>query len=173
MSELKRIVSSLPQLTKVERQTLRQTLDFLDSTKGKTFAPLLATNDWLTPGILFELRRRGMSYPPLTEKRLNSLSPNYFADAVPIMEGLRQKLKKSKERVAGARLNHAELLSFGRTIARALAEYLQPVGPVGLKFMLNNVAKVPDALEASFPEYLASSMLWVLVGARTGEGNAV
>lgn len=166
MTELKQIISKLPKLTKAEKQTLRQALDFLDGGKGKATTVVVNNNDWLTPGIEYELRRRGMSYPALTERRLNSLAPGYTDDAALVMIDLRQKLTRAKARTSEVRLHHAELLSFGRTVARVLAEYLQPVRPLGLKFMLGNVAKVPDAIEAAFPDYLASGMVWLLVATK-------
>lgn len=165
MSAVKQIISSLPKLTKAERQQLRQAMDFLDGGKNRVVvAAQLSTEDWLAPGLLIELRRRGLGHPPLSVDRLNSLAPNYAADSAALRADLREKLKRGKAQACAERLNHVELLAFGRCCARALAEYLQPSRPVGLKVLFTNVSRVPDALEASFPDYLATGMIWLLVG---------
>jgi len=164
MSEVKQIISKLPGLTKAERGRIRQTIEFLDGGKGKSAVTKGASDDWLTPGILYELKRRGMSYIGISEQRLNSLAPNYATDSAAVRADMRERLKRAKAQNSDVRLDQAELISFGRVVARALAEYLQPVAPVGLKLLLGNISKVPDAIEASFPDYLSCSMLGLLIG---------
>jgi len=174
MNSVKQIISSLPSLSKADRDRIRQTIDFLDG-KGKSVVTKGSGEDWLTPGVLYELKRRGMSYPALNEQRLNSLAPNYIVDAAAIRADMRERLKHAKALTSNQRLDQAELIGFGRTAARALADYLQPIRPIGLKFLLTNIAKLPDAIEASFPDYLSSSMLGVLIGRsidRSQTGNS-
>ena len=166
MTELKQIIGKLPKLTKVERQNLRQALDFFDGGKTKaatSAAPQVNVQDWLTPGIIAELRRRGLEYSGLSEKRINGMAPDYLAESTAVMVYLRRKMLKSKAQASTARLDHAELLGLGRVIAQVLADYLQNVRSINLKYMLTNISKVPDAIEASFPGYLGAGMLYMLV----------
>lgn len=165
MSELKQIVGKLPKLTKAERQTLRQALDFFDGGKTKALnKPQITVQDWLLPGIIAELRRRGLEYSGINERRIASMAPDYEKEAAALMASLRQKLIKAKAITTQERLTHAELEGFGRVSARALADYLQNTRSLNLKFMLGNISKLPDALEASYPSYLACGMVGVLVG---------
>ena len=167
MSELKQIIGKLPKLTKAERQTLRQALDFFDG--GKTKAAVsgkekVVVHDWLIPGIIAELRRRGLEYSGLSDRRIASMAPDYEEESKALMVSLRQKLIKAKALTSKERLTHAELEGFGRVSARALADYLQNTRSLNLKFMLGNISKVPDALEASYPSYLACGLVGVLIG---------
>jgi hypothetical protein len=172
MTELKQIIGKLPKLTKAERQNLRQALDFFDGGRTKaatSTVPQVVVQDWLTPGIITELRRRGLEYSGLSEKRINGMAPDYITESRGVMIDLRNKMLKSKAQASTARLDHAELLGFGRIIAQVLADYLQNVRSINLKYMLTNISKVPDALEASFPGYLSSGFIYFLIKSHRGK----
>lgn len=168
--DVKQINSALGKLTKEERRTVRAALDFLEGRKSTGTTTQADTEDWLLPGIVAELRRRGLSYA-LPQKQLNKIAPDYATDSIAVRNDLRERLKRDKAQVSDDRIDHAELIAFGRVSARALADYLQPVAPIGLKFLLTNITKVPDALEASFPDYLSSGMLWILVQHGNGKDS--
>ena len=174
MLDVKQIISALPKLTKAELRQLRQAIDFIDGKSTlKKASGWQQTEDWLTPGLLYELKRRGLTYGYLDEQRLKNMAPNYAADSEVVRENLREKLKQSKALISTKRLDHAELVAFGRIAARALADYLQPVASLGLKFLLTNVGKISEALEQSYPEYLQSSMIWMVVTHSESKGNSL
>jgi hypothetical protein len=159
---LQKMVGQLPQLSASERQRLRQALDFLGT--KKVSATPSSTEDWLLPGIERELRRRGLSFAKLTPALVRRTAPNYVEDATAFCQYYGEKLRKAEPG-----LKHAHFLALGAVFARALADYLpQRLPPnvvVGAQTMLQNVSKLPDAIQASFPDYLASSgMVWVLIG---------
>lgn len=60
----------------------------------------------------------------------------------------------------------AERYALGKMVARALRDYLVWQEHFGLKSMLAQVDKIPEALDASFPGYIASGMLGVLIKVR-------
>ena len=102
-------------------------------------------------GITSELRRRGLwSRSPVPKKLL----PEGFAEkSVVVREHLLKGLTKPNPRPA-------ERMALGALAAAALADYLTKVQvPVGPKTLLNNIEKVPLALEESFPGYWAQKLL--------------
>jgi len=158
LSELQRIINQLPKLTPAERNQLRQVLAFLDGGKSAKPLPSKSTDDWLLPGLAHEVKRRGGSHPPLNDTTLNKLAPGYVADSLRVCRHLKDGLPVT--------IKHEQLLAMGRVVARALADYLQNAGvPIGLKVMLNNVAKMSEAIEQSFPGYLEAGWLGYLINA--------
>ena len=57
----------------------------------------------------------------------------------------------------------AELAALGQVVARALADYVVTYSSLTIKAMMRNVAQVPQALDASFPGYLAAGMIGILI----------
>jgi hypothetical protein len=162
---LKEMIVGLGKLSKPELGQLRNALDNVGAPSSSATSGPQTGADWLFDGILYELQRRGLSYPKLPKDRLNSLAPNYFADSVPIMTNLRVELLRVKKRIPGATLRQAELDALGRKAARELARLLQGgPAPMSLRTMLVNVLRIPEALEASYPGYLASGMILHLIG---------
>jgi hypothetical protein len=149
--ELQEIIRKLPRLTLVEKRILLKELGSASVTP-----PEKSLDDWLLPGIEAELRRRGLSHRALNQKLINRLAPNYFEESKRVREHLLGQLKPLK-------LKHAELISLGGIFAQALASYRSPVTPIGIKFMLQNVGNIPEAIEQSFPGYLGAGMLQYLI----------
>lgn len=149
--EFQQIIRWLPKLTDVEKRMLMKQL-------GGTTPPAIkegSIDDWLLPGISAELRRRGLSHPSLTREDINRIAPNYWADSLRVRADLRTRLS--------AKLKHGELIGLGHIVVRALADYRSPVTPIGVKFLLTNIGKIPEAIEQSFPGYLACGMLHHLI----------
>ncbi len=157
----------LPKLSAQRIQDLRLLLDTY-------YAPEAATNhdasDWLLSGIQDEMRRRGLGCPPLTAK---FVSKDVFAQAAAVKEILTKSARRS-----GSSLSTTQWLALGKVCAEALATLIlswkvedettqewKPV-PFSVRVMLNNIAKVPEALEADFPGYLEAGLLHLLVRVR-------
>jgi hypothetical protein len=118
-----------------------------------------AKSDWLLTGILHELSRRGLHYHGQIDVSIIRLAPNYGDVAASMRDELVHEFKRSHPQP-----KYAELLALGSVTARALAEYLIRVrAPVGLKTMLQNVGKVFEALDVSYPGYVQSGFLGMLV----------
>lgn len=162
---LKKIVGQLPQMSRADRMRLRVALDFVDGGKTKQRAESVArsTDDWILPGIGRELRRRGLVTGKLSSEQISRAAPNYRADAALFCSRYQKRFQRERPG-----LRHAELVGLGIVFARALADYLPGVLPpnvgLGLRTMLSNVSKLPDAIEASFPDYLQCGMILALIG---------
>jgi hypothetical protein len=150
-TELQQVIRLLPRLSASEK---RMVLGRLGSVSAQ---PVKSLDDWLLPGIDAELRRRGLNHRPLSTATISRLAPNYFAESTQVRQHLEKQLKRSVP------LKHAQLVSLGNVLARALADYRSPVTPLGIKFMLQNVGNIPEAVEQSFPGYMAAGMLHCLV----------
>lgn len=137
---------------------MQQRLVFLRGTAPATVKP--ATNDWLLEGITNELRRRGlwMRAHPIPK---NLLPDGYEAKAAHIQKYL---IKGCGEK----RLKSISMMVLGQVAASSLADYLLRARvPVSPKTLLNNIDKIPAAIDASFPGYWAAAALSVCAKARS------
>jgi hypothetical protein len=114
-------------------------------------------DDWLFDGICHELSRCGM----ITKEAMPSIrrSPAFKAYQ-PKAVGIRRMLLKRAIGLPNSPLARGVL---GRQVAWCLAVSIERWGTVSTTFMLNNVEKVPEAVEEQFPGYLASGFLAKLV----------
>lgn len=150
--EFNQIIRWLPKLTVSEKRMLLKELG------GTSTMPESSVSDWLLPGIEAELRRRGLSFRPLTQQTIMRLAPNYFLESQRVRMDFEARLKRQ-----GVTLNRSGLIALGHVAARVLADYRSPVTPLGVKFLLQNVGNIPEAVEQSFPGYLAAGMLHQLI----------
>ncbi len=160
---LDQIVGQLGQLTGAERHRLYLVLANVWRTGKIEPSP---SEDWILDGIRAELIRRGVGAIPCTTRFVNGLAPNYWKDSEAVRVDLQKRLKKS-----GTILQQAHLLALGKVAARALADHLkafEPKQPMGSQTLLRNVHRIPEAIEASYPGYLAAGMIGCLVGLRKG-----
>ncbi len=131
--------------------------------RGRTDATITIrhSQDWLLPGLEYELRRRGLlALPHITTEWVNGLSSSYTSDADVVRRMLKSNLKGMP--------TQAELLNLGRTAAKALAEYvsaerLAPGRSFGPRVFFQHVRDIPIALNRSFPGYVASGLLSALI----------
>ena len=150
-SDLSTVLKHLPKLGRPDLEKVRRRVVFLlgvvtPDTKGNP-----PEQDWLLDGITSELRRRGLwSSSPIPKKLLPE---GYAAKSATVQEHLLKGLAKSNPR-------SVERMALGGLAATALADYLTKVkAPLGPKILLNNIEKVPLALEESFPGYCAQKLL--------------
>lgn len=146
------ILKHLPNLKAKELAQVKDRINFLLGISGEIPKPIYVGNDWLLEGLTVELRRRGLwlkSYPlpaPL-------LPQDYPAKG----EAVRQHLIKG---IGQAKLVNGDTRALGVLGASVLMAYLTKIKvPVGPKTVLNNLDKIPLALEESFPGYWAGGML--------------
>jgi hypothetical protein len=158
--ELADILAAVQKLTPAEARHL------LNAIKSRGIADDIAvatrqSEDWLLPGLEYELRRRGLlALPHITLAWITNLAPNYAADSELVCKTLKAGLKKTP--------TQAELLNLGRVVAKALADYvlnerLVPGRTLGPRALLQHVRDIPTALNRAFPEYLACGMLSAIV----------
>jgi hypothetical protein len=109
-----------------------------------------AASDFLLDGIIYELQRRG------------AIGRNTFA----VRRAATGKYKDEAAAIAATLNEHypglssLELITAGRVIARALANFLQNANiPVTVNTMVNNAGKGITALDESFPDYFESGLL--------------
>lgn len=151
---LKEVIERLPKLSQKDLGEVRKRLEFfVQSSPEET--PL---KDWLFNGIMSELRRRGLesrsARPPVSE--IKRAAPSYQMDAERVRTAL----------LAGLSFKPSppELNILGVLSARALLEDLDGgPAPVCLQTMLQNVSKIPGAVDRCYPGYLASKLLGILV----------
>jgi hypothetical protein len=150
-SELNTVLKLIPKLNPKEQLEIKQKLDFL--LQGIKTHPNRPLDDWLTEGIVTELVRRGLLHKGMDWKRV---APSGYQQQ---SESIRTLLKAATRRP----LTAGEQYALGRLVARALADYLQNTPGFGLKVMLQNISKVSEALENSYPGYLVAGMLGMLI----------
>lgn len=172
-TELAAVLRMIPNLTSVEKA---QALARLKATSlgvdgGRALAEVPDAADWLLEGMYFELRRRGLlgAQERVPARQVQRLAPDWNSAA-----GAVRKLLAERLRYFGAAHSprYAIMLSLGNVAARALADYLEAGQvPIGLKVLLTNVGKVPQAIDRSFPSYLESGMLHCLVVREWSDGG--
>lgn len=126
--------------------------------------------DWLLEGVIFVLRSRGLlgreARPPM--RQVLRLAPEWKTLSVSMRELLKARMQGEE------RLPHVAYVALGRTVITALAEYLE-MGkvPIGLKTLLQNIDKLPQAIERGFPGYLRARMIrcLCLVGVDWADGG--
>jgi hypothetical protein len=146
----------IPKLTADERRELKVVIgqfrgEHSAASRGKPEKRVDgAAGDWLLAGIVWELARRGLGRSRIDATLVRRLAPAYEEAATEIRERLTKQLDKPRQE---------ELVSLGRVVARAIADHRSPQTPLGLKFMLNNTRNALEAIDSSFPGYLAAGML--------------
>lgn len=150
------ILAQLPLLTKAQATDLRRhLLFFIDKRETGN----VENADWLLDGIITVLRERGVGHmiPPNFRIRKANSYQGYETQADRVRMVLNEAIPN---------MNVTEQRSIGVHAARALADYISGWSEVSYDTMLRNVAKIPEALDASFPGYLDSGMLKFLLGTR-------
>jgi len=152
-AEYAAILRALPHLKPEELLAVKARVNGALSLRGGAVptppAPL-NDEDYLLAGIEAELRRRGLLGQRADLAYLVKQNANFGARSAEVRAGL----------INCGAVNATERAALGLLAARALAAYLErghvPVAPTTL---LNNVAKVPVAIDASFPGYLEAGLL--------------
>ena len=151
---LQTVLKHLPGLKPEEQQEVKKRLDFLLGSKPKN-----DVSDWLVEGVCAELVRRGLlagKSAGYSSQLWNKVTPKSYAkDSEAVRVFLTENIFYA--------LTVAETYALGRLVARALADYLQNTPGFGLRMMLQQISKVPEALDASYPGYLAAGMLSRLI----------
>jgi hypothetical protein len=146
---LQEVLTRLPKLSRAELREVEKHCRALASLSGHSDEP---ADDWLITGIKTELQRRGLIRARFPWKEL--APPKFAALCAATSEALLGAFTPP--------LTSPERFALGRLAGRALADYLERHdgrGHVSAKAMLANIDKVPTALEASFPGYLAAGLL--------------
>lgn len=155
MGRLRVVLRNLPHLSPAELEQVRLRLQALLPTKAERGTVRGEPASWLVAGALKELQRRGLagSRTPV----IDMIAPGCQAAAAEVEEELLGQV--------GRRLKSAERVAFGLVVGRALADYLEGrlQLPLGLKVMLTNLNKAYEAVEYSFPGYLAAGWLHKLI----------
>jgi hypothetical protein len=152
---LKEVLKLLPKLNASELEIVRVRVAFLAGTASTPNKE----NDWLLEGVTEELRRRGL------------WMRRYAVPAKLLPSGYQEKSRVVREHLlkglGSRKLRPVDGLLLGRTAASVLADYLiHAKVPISPKTVLNNLDKIPVALEAAFPGYWASGMLGFCFQAR-------
>jgi hypothetical protein len=150
----------LPSLTADERKNLRVALGQFNGS-AKSVVATSSVDDWLFEGVLKELSRRGLVYRVKDAADVQRIAPNYEDDAAFVRSTLEKSLKQGMPD-----FRRIHLSALGCASARCLANYITSwrlQSPLGLKFMLTNTSKTFEAIDKSFPGYLQSGMVSVLV----------
>lgn len=156
MTDLSTVLRVLPTLSPTELQQIRGKTGALLSLGGG--AAMASTSetvvrlelDYLLDGVIVELRRRGLvsqkfKLPP------SLITPAYRQASLEVREHLSEYVGK---------LTAAENAALGKLCAESLARYLDRGNvPLSPSTMLKNIAKVPTAVDSSFPGYLETGSL--------------
>ena len=121
--------------------------------------------DWLLEGLYSELKTNGFDgmLPPYN--KVPTITG--YDDYVVFSAGLRAEFEK---RVPN--MTRLQKLQLGRVLARAYARELSQFPGVSLRAMLQQIDRLPDAVERSFPGYLRSGVLALLIHRTDGLDNS-
>lgn len=149
---LSTVLLALPQLNADELKVVRSRVGASSSLAGSSTVEATLGNggDYLLEGLCQELRRRGALG---REKRLPArLIPQGYAEkAADVRDYFAKHL---------GTLSAGELSALGQLMGEALALYLEKRGvPIAPSTLLNNISKVPTAVDAAFPGYLEAGVL--------------
>lgn len=151
--EHRRLLQSLQSMSRSQLEQVRQRASY--HLQHKTGAiESVEDEDWLMLGILHELDRRGLDARPIRLKK-----PASFAQYQTQSENVRALLLK-----AAPGLNVLQRRALGQVASKELARYLTWVD-VNRGSMLMYVSKIPEAIDAAYPGYMAAKMLGLVVGA--------
>lgn len=112
--------------------------------------------DWLLCGIEAELRARGL-LGKKSRLRADLICPKYAALSRSAVQMLQTALGMNKRA--------ADLAALGRLAAECLADHLERMRvPVTPRTVLQHVGDAAAAVDAAFPNYIASGMLGMCLG---------
>lgn len=172
-TELAAILRLLPKLGPGEGDQVIERIKGFAPFNGALTGRLSSTDepDWLLEGVFHTLRVRGLlgqeARPPL--RQVLRLAPEWKSLSVALRGLLKARMKEGE-----AHLPHVAYVALGRTVIDALASYLEGVKvPISLKTLLQNIDKLPQAIERCFPGYLRARMLrcLMLIGADWADGG--
>lgn len=146
------VLRTLPSLEPAQLQQLRGKIGALLGLSGVKELPpdVPVVSDYLLNGVVYELRRRGLlgSSSGLPHRLRTSEYSRLSAD-----------VQKHLDQNVGP-LTVVEATALGQLAVRALASYLERGNiPISPSTLINNISKVPIALDASYPGYLEAGLL--------------
>ncbi len=155
--ELQIVLSLVRKLTILERRTVANAIRMQDGIHAASASSYQRfSEDWLLPGIEHELKKRGFFLVAMTPEYLQKWAPNYVKQSIEVRTALKAKLKQPTQ---------AQLLALGRLCAASLVEFIlarrdERFGP---RAVLLAVPEIATALNRSYPGYLASGLLHMLL----------
>jgi hypothetical protein len=156
---LDELLTALPSLSFEELEQVQKTTESLLSLSKKPSQE--ENSDWLLAGILEVIQAKGLSYtvPEFFKIKKDTAHGGFLPKSRKIRTFLETELKNSSNKIP----KRVDLYTFGHRCAGMLYDYLEPSHEMSLDSMLRNVEKLPLAIEASFPGYLAAGLLRMLL----------
>ena len=158
-----KVIELLSKLSSEELEKVRLHIiarpDYIGRSKRKNVNLQEVNDDYLLSGILHEMEVRGMQdlIPSNFYIKNKSSFNSYWEGSKSVREHLELKL---------INMNTSERLILGRICSRSLAKEVIQFAPIGLDSMLNNVRKIPEALDKSFPGYIEAGLIGFLLQVR-------
>jgi hypothetical protein len=159
--EYQDLLEKLPELTQEQMADIRRRVRFLKEDKSNG----VPEQDWLLDGILSVLKERGLE--PVLPSPFRIRNSRSFGGFETQSDRVRNFLD-----IAIPNMNVMEHKILGRLCAIVLAKMLDewPI-EVSLDHMLFHISRIPEALDKSFPGYIESGMLHLLVRRRQDSGK--
>lgn len=152
MSPLQTVLQILPTLSVPELEEVKSKAQAgLALSPGVPATAAASTEDWLLEGITQVLRSRGI----ILQGRTLLVDGKVKAGLIDVQGALLKAV--------GRPLKTVEKTALGRVTAEAMADMISNYAPLGPKIMLQHIPKATQALENSFPGYLASGMVGLLI----------
>lgn len=155
MSPLQTVLQILPTLSVPELEEVKSKAQaglVLSTLPGVPAPAGRFEGDWLLEGITHVLQSRGIIR---SGHSLMMIDGKVKAALLEAQNGLLAAV--------GRPLKTVEKVALGRVTAEALADMISAYAPLGPKIMLQHIPKATQALENSFPGYLASGMVGLLI----------
>lgn len=145
-------------LSPAEKEKLRSHLGGKKTTKSE-----LPTDDWLLDGIITHLNDIGLPTSAYALTRLQAW--NIYQKKAPPVVSLLEK--------SAPKLSQIEMRSLGLLVARSLGKRIAVFAQVEARTMLRFIDQAPEALNRSYPGYLANGWISLLVKRNTKHGGRI
>jgi hypothetical protein len=157
------ILRLIPTLSSDDLGPVQAALNLTRDTKEVPNQPDISS-DWILGGIMTYLCKRGV----LAEKGAywkikKSAQYKTYLHKLPGIMGYMTRIEQSLTTVS----KHRTML--GYITAKALAQYLEGQGIFCVSTMLSQIDKIPEAIEASYPNYVSSGMFGFILQMEKGK----
>lgn len=147
------ILATVPKLSSTELRNIIKFCNAALSFRGAERHTDAGEDDWLLRGVLAELDSRGLYAPSGFKIRSGTAYKGYTAKAAVVRDTIER---------AAPDMDITQLRLMGEVAAHELARMIT-WKTLSLEVLLDNINLVPEALERSFPGYIAAGLLHLVI----------
>lgn len=158
-------MSKVPDLTPLQVQELLDRLKILKKMPSSFVGPEVDAGDWLFDGMVLVLKEKGLINPSAIRGIRMGSAYRSFKKISPEMRRAIERI--AKQQLKSSQLSTVRCMQLGVMVSRCLAAWCEKrkITP-GLTILMNNAHRWLEAIEESYPGYLGSNMLPLILGER-------